>query len=124
VRTDEPAPALWARLDPAGDEAVLPAGTVLADRAVASRQCYRILEGTAAAHAEGGAQAELTVGSFIGSADHRGLPAAPAGLTVRLLTPARIIVFDPARLTSLIEADQDAAASWHALRHLGLIGER
>lgn len=124
MRIDEPASAPWAWLDPAGDEAVLPAGTVLADRAVAGRQCYRILEGTAALQADSGAQVELAGGSFIGSADHRGLPAAPAGLTVRLVTPARVMVFDAARLTALIETDEDAAASWHALRHLGLVGDR
>jgi hypothetical protein len=81
-----------------------------------------ILDGVAAVRAGDGRVAHLPAGSFTGSVDCRGPPAAPGPLTVRLVTPARIVVFDPARLAALIEADGQAAAAWQALARLGAIG--
>jgi CRP-like cAMP-binding protein len=105
----------WARLEAAGDEAVLPAGTRLADEAVPGRQCFAVLEGSARAATGGQIVRELGPGSFVGEVDQAGMPAPPSGVTVRLTTSSRVLVFDAMRLAALVSADQDAAAAWRQL---------
>lgn len=109
---------VWARLEAAGDEAVLPAGTCLADESVPGRQCFALLEGSALAATGGQMVRELEPGSFIGELDQAGRPAPPAGLTVRLTTSSRVLVFDAMRLAALVAGDQDAAAAWCELTGL------
>jgi len=110
-----PGGSSWAALELAGDEAVLPAGSRLADEASSGRQCFVILEGTAAVEAAGQQLGDLSTGAFVGSVDCAGGPLPPAGLTVRLTTSARVLVLDAARLGALIESDPAAAAAWHGL---------
>ena len=110
-----PDPALWTPLDAAGDEAVLPAGSCLTHESRPGRQCYVILEGRAAAEVAGRPVLDLAAGSYVGSVDSAGRPIPPAGITVRLRTPARVLVFDAARLAMVIEADPRAADAWRQL---------
>ncbi len=114
-----PDSALWAALcaplDAAGDEAVLPAGSCLTQDSRPGRQCYLILEGRASAEVAGRPVLDLAAGSYIGSVDAAGRPIPPAGVTVRLRTPARVLVFEAARLAALIEADPQAADAWRRL---------
>lgn len=74
-----------------------------------------LLEGHAAAEVAGRLVLSLAAGSYIGSVDRAGRPIPPAGVTVRLRTRARVLVFEAARLAALIEADQAAADAWRAL---------
>ena len=82
-------PKPWQPLERAGDEAVLPAGTRLADEARPGRQCFVLIDGTAAVEAAGQRVRDLGAGAFVGSVDRAGRPAPPGGLTVRLLTRDR-----------------------------------
>lgn len=102
----------------AGDEAILPAGIRLVDQQAPGRQCYLLLDGSAAAEA-GGRRQELGPGTFIGSADAAGRPAAPQGVTVRLVTRSRVLVIDPVRLAALIAGDPAAAARWQLITAAG-----
>ena len=106
----------WQPLERAGDEAVLPAGTRLADEARACRQCFVLIDGTAAVEAAGQRVRDLGAGAFVGSVDPAGRPAPPGGLTVRLLTRSRVLVIDAMRLAALIDSDPAAAAAWRGLR--------
>lgn len=111
-----PGPRAAAWPDPlraAGDEAVLPAGSTLASEARPGGKCFVLLEGRAVAEREGQQVAVLRAGSFVGAADEAGQPRPPSGLTVRLVTPARVLVLDAARLAALVEQDPAAAAAWH-----------
>jgi hypothetical protein len=115
------------RLAEAGGEAVLPAGSRLADEARAGRHCFLLVEGVAVAEEAGRAVARLTSGTFVGSTDKAGRPVPPAGLTVRLATQGRVLVLDVERLTALIEADPAVAELWQAMvrggpGHLGQPG--
>jgi hypothetical protein len=110
-----PESAPWAPLEAAGGEAVLPAGSCLASDSRPGRYCYVILEGRAAAEVAGRPALDLAAGSYIGSVDRAGRPVPPAGVTVRLRTRARVLVFDPARLAALIDADREAADAWRTL---------
>lgn len=101
-------------LSQAGDEAILPAGIHLADETGAGRQCFLLLDGSATAEAAG-RLLELGPGTFIGSADAAGRPAAPRGVTVRLASRSRVLVIDTARLGGLIAADPAAAARWQII---------
>ena len=100
------------RLPEAGGEAVLPAGSRLADEERAGRHCFLLMEGTAVAEGAGQHLASLSSGTFVGSTDHAGMPLPPAGVTVRLVTPARVLVLDTDRLTALIDADPTVADLW------------
>jgi hypothetical protein len=107
---------VWQPLERVGDEAVLPAGTRLADEARPGRQCFVIIDGAAAVEAAGQRVRDLGAGAFVGSVDRAGRPAPPGGLTVRLLTRSRVLVIDAMRLAVLIDSDQAAAAAWRLLR--------
>jgi hypothetical protein len=107
---------VWQPLERAGDEAVLPAGTRLADEARPGRQCFVIIDGTATVEAAGQRVRDLSAGAFVGSVDRAGRPAPPGGLTVRLLTRSRVLVIDAMRLAALIDSDPAAAAAWGRLR--------
>lgn len=109
-------PKPWQPLERAGDEAVLPAGTRLADEARPGRQCFVLIDGTAAVEAAGQRVRDLGAGAFVGSVDRAGRPAPPGGLTVRLLTRSRVLVIDAMRLAALIDSDPVAAAAWRRLR--------
>jgi hypothetical protein len=106
----------WQPLEEVGDEAVLPAGTRLADETRAGRQCFVLIDGTAAVEADGQRVRDLGAGAFVGSVDRAGRPAPPGGLTVRLLTRSRVLVIDAMRLAALIDSDPAAAAAWRWLR--------
>jgi hypothetical protein len=113
--TPEP---LWAPFQPAGDEAVLPAGIRLADEAGPVRQCFVLLEGTATVEASGNPLRELGPGTFVGRVDSAGRPQPPAGVTIRVASHARVLVLDPGRLAVLIDSDPAAAAAWQRItRH-------
>jgi hypothetical protein len=107
--------ALWAVLQAAGDEAVLPAGACLAHEAMRGQQCYAILQGEATAEVDGLPLVDLPAGSFVGSLGPAGRPAPPSGVTVRVRTPARVLVFQAARLAAYIDVDPRAAAAWRLL---------
>ena len=77
-----------------------------------------ILEGRAVAEVAGRPVLGLAAGSCVGSVDGGGRPVPAAGVTVRLLTRARVLVFDAARLAALIAADQEAADAWRGLAFL------
>ena len=100
---------------PAGDEAVLPAGSRLVDETAPSRHCFVILEGTATVEAPGRSPRTLGRGAFIGAADAAGLPVAASGLTVSLDTDARVLVVDPGRLRALIAAEPEMVARWRTV---------
>src|SRR5713226_1632167 len=99
----------------AGDEAVLPAGSRLADEGRPGRQCFVIIDGRAAVERGGSLLGSLGSGDFVGGVDDSGGPLPPAGVTVRLETRARVLVIDSARLAALIDAEPALAAAWHSL---------
>lgn len=98
-----------------GDEAVLPAGSRLADEKRPGHQCFVILDGTATIERDGRALRRLDGGAFVGELDPGGRPLPPAGVTVRLDTRSRVLVLDPARLAAAIDADPVLAAAWRSL---------
>ena len=100
------------RLHEAGGEAVLPAGSKLADEDRVGRHCFLLVEGQAVVESDGQRVASLASGAFVGSADPAGLPAPPAGLTVRLISPARVLVLETERLAALIDTDPVVAELW------------
>jgi hypothetical protein len=115
----DPPSWLWtleAAIEPAGDEAVLPAGTRLADEARPGRQCFVIIEGSATVEAAGNRLADLGAGAFVGSVDAAGRPGPPGGFTVRLVTPSRVLVIDAMRLAVLVDSDPAAGAAWRRIR--------
>lgn len=111
-----PEPPSLTQFEPAGDEALLPAGIRLADETRLGRLCFVLLEGSATVEVAGIRLRELGAGAFIGSTDQAGHPLPPAGLTVRLATPSRVLVIDAGRLAGLIDTDATAAATWHRMR--------
>lgn len=115
MRTGSDAPP-WNLLLRAGGEAVLPAGMRLADERRPSRCCYVMMDGTATVEVAGNRLGELGAGAFIGQVDARGYPLPARGLTLRLATPARVLVIEPERLAALIETDPAAADAWRQLR--------
>jgi CRP-like cAMP-binding protein len=98
-----------------GDEAVLPAGSRLADEKRAGHQCFVIIEGAATVEQDGTRLASLGRGAFIGELAPDGRPLPPAGVTVRLVTQSRVLVLDSARLTAAINADPVLAEAWRSL---------
>jgi CRP-like cAMP-binding protein len=100
------------RLHEAGGEAVLPAGSRLADEARTGRHCFLLMEGIAVAEEGGEPVGSLTSGTFVGSTDLTGMPGPPSGVTVRLVTPARVLVLEVDRLAALIEADPAVSDLW------------
>jgi hypothetical protein len=117
MNSGRPAPLPWDLLEPAGDEAILPAGILIADERRPGRQCFVLIEGTATVEAGGQRLAGLEAGAFVGSADPAGRPGPPAGVTVRLESRSRVLVLDAQRLATLIDADPAAAAQWDHLTH-------
>jgi hypothetical protein len=113
-----PDPVLWAVLQAVGDEAVLPAGAYLAHEAMPGRQCYAILQGQATAEVAGVALIDLPAGSFVGSVDQAGRPAPPDGVTVRVRTQSRVLVFQAAGLAAYIDANPRAADAWRLLSQI------
>ncbi len=108
------------RLPEAGGEAVLPAGSKLADEGRPGRHCFLLIEGQAVVEVAGQQIASLASGTFVGSTDRHGVPCPPVGLTVRLISPARVLVLDTQRLAALIETDPAVAALWQrTVRGLG-----
>jgi CRP-like cAMP-binding protein len=107
-----PGPGL---LELAGDEAVLPAGSRLADEERPGRQCFVIIDGRAAVERDGSQLHSLGSGDFVGDLDESGGPLPPAGVTVRLETRARVLVIDSARLAAMIDAEPALAAAWRSL---------
>jgi CRP-like cAMP-binding protein len=103
------------RLAEAGGEAVLPAGSRLADEERPGRHCFLLVEGSAVAEKDGQPAEPLSSGTFIGSAGHGGVPQSPAGVTVRLVTPAKVLVLDTDRLAALIDADPAVAELWRRM---------
>ena len=110
-----PDPLLPGLLELAGDEAVLPAGSRLADEERPGRQCFVIIDGRAAVERGGTQVRSLGSGDFVGDVDASGGPQPPAGVTVRLETRARVLVIDSARLAALIDAEPALAAAWRSL---------
>ena len=98
-----------------GGEAVLPAGSHLADEQRPSHQCFVIIEGTAAVERGGCRLRSLDSVAFVGELAPDGRPLPPSGVTVRLETRSRVLVLDPARLAAAINADPALAAAWQAL---------
>jgi CRP-like cAMP-binding protein len=97
-----------------GDEAVLPAGSRLADERRPGHQCFFILDGVATVERDGSPLRRLARGAFVGELDpNRPLP--PSGVTVRLDTRSRVLVLDPARLAAAIDADPVLAAAWRSV---------
>ena len=107
--------SLWAALESAGDEAILPAGVRLADEHHRGRQCFVLIEGAATVEAAGRRIGELAAGAFVGSADERGQPLPPDGITVRLASRSRVLVIDTRRLAALIDSDLAASAAWQLM---------
>jgi CRP-like cAMP-binding protein len=110
-----PDPGLPGLLELAGDEAVLPAGSRLADEERPGRQCFVIIDGRAAVERGGSQLRILGSGDFVGDLDDAGGPLPPVGVTVRLETRARVLVIDSARLAALIESEPALAAAWRSL---------
>jgi CRP-like cAMP-binding protein len=110
-----PDPRLPGLLELAGDEAVLPAGSRLADEERPGRQCFLIIDGRATVERHGAQVRSLGRGDFVGDIDASGGPQPPAGVSIRLETRACVLVLDPARLAALIEAEPALAAAWRAL---------
>jgi len=102
-------------LELAGDEAVLPAGSRLADEGRPGRQCFVIIDGSAAVERGGSRLRSLGSGDFVGDLDASGGPLPPAGVTVWLETRARVLVIDSARLAAMIDAEPALAAAWRSL---------
>jgi hypothetical protein len=98
-----------------GDEAVLPAGSRLADEKRPGRQCFVILDGVAAVERDGCALRSLRSGAFVGGLSPDGRPLPPSGVTVRLETRSRVLVLDSVRLAAAIDADPILAATWRSL---------
>jgi len=98
-----------------GDEAVLPAGSRLADEARPGHQCFLILDGTATVERDGRALRRLASGAFVGELGPGGRPLPPSGVTVRLETRSRVLVLDTARLAAAIDADPALAAAWRSV---------
>jgi CRP-like cAMP-binding protein len=111
---DRPA-GLAGLLELTGDEAVLPAGSRLADEQRAGHQCFVILDGTATVERRGSTVRSLGRGAFVGELGAGGRPFPPSGVTVRLETRSRVLVLDPARLAAAIDADPALAAAWRSL---------
>ncbi|HUC55753.1 MAG TPA: cyclic nucleotide-binding domain-containing protein [Streptosporangiaceae bacterium] len=102
------------RLADAGGEAMLPAGSRLADAGRTGRHCFLLVEGSAVVEKDGQQAEPLPEGTFVGSADGEGLPQPPAGVTVRLVTPARVLVLDKDRLAALIDSEPVIADLWRS----------
>jgi CRP-like cAMP-binding protein len=98
-----------------GDEAVLPAGSRLADEARPGHQCFLILDGTATVERDGRALRRLASGAFVGELGPGDRPLPPSGVTVRLETRSRVLVLDTARLAAAIDADPALAAAWRSV---------
>ena len=79
------------------------------------RQCFALVEGTAAVEVAGTRVRELGPGDFVGSVDHAGLPSPPEGITVWLESRSRVLIIDTGRLAALIDSDPAAAAAWRQL---------
>ncbi len=99
----------------AGDEAVLPAGSRLADERRPGHQCFLILDGTATVERDGSPLRRLASGAFVGELDPGDRPLPPSGVTVRLDSRSRVLVLDPDRLATAIDADPVLAAAWRSL---------
>ena len=110
-----PEDPLWAYLDAAGDEAMLPPGTCLAHPARPGRLCFLLLDGAAEVEHQSGAITHLAAGSFIGAADADGRPMPLTDVTIRLAQNSRVVVFDVGRLAALLDADETARCAWYAL---------
>jgi hypothetical protein len=108
-------PLLWAQLDAAGDEAVLPAGTCLSHPARPGRLCFLLIDGAAVVQYRSGATTRVASGSFIGTADPEGRPSPLSDVTVRLARDSRVMVFDVGRLAALLVADETARGAWNSL---------
>jgi CRP/FNR family transcriptional regulator, cyclic AMP receptor protein len=114
--TSRPQPPAHERLvELTGDEAVLPAGSRLADETRAGHQCFVIIEGAATVERDGSRLASLGSGAFVGELAPDGHPLPPSGVTVRLETQSRVLVLDSARLTAAINADPVLADAWRSL---------
>jgi hypothetical protein len=98
-----------------GDEAVLPAGSRLADENRAGHQCFVIIDGTATVERDGCRLRSLDSGAFVGELAPDGRPLPPSGVTVRLEARSRVLVLDSARLAAAISADPVLAAAWRSL---------
>jgi len=98
-----------------GDEAVLPAGSRLADERRPGHQCFFILDGAATVERDGSPLRRLARGAFVGELDPGNRPLPPSGVTVRLDTRSRVLVLDPARLAAAIDADPVLAAAWRSV---------
>jgi CRP-like cAMP-binding protein len=98
-----------------GDEAVLPAGSRLADERRPGHQCFFILDGTATVERDGFLLRRLASGAYVGELDPGRRPLPPSGVTVRLDTRSRVLVLDPARLAAAIDADPALAAAWRSV---------
>jgi len=114
-----PEPSQWKPLEPACDEAVLPAGIRLADETRTARHCFILLEGTATVEADGNRLPELRSGAYVGRLDQSGRPLPPEGLTIQIATRSRVLVIDARRLAELVDSDPAAAAAWQKLSRLG-----
>jgi CRP-like cAMP-binding protein len=110
-----PPPASGGALDQAGDEAILPPGARLVVEGRPGRQCFVLVEGTAAVEVAGARVRELGAGDFVGSVDHAGRPSPAEGITVRLESRARVLIIDPGRLAALIDSDPAAADAWRRM---------
>src|ERR1700728_3460561 len=97
-----------------GDEAVLPAGSRLADEGRPGHQCFFILDGTATVERDGRLLRRLARGAFVGELDPGNRPLPPSGVTVRLDARSRVLVLDPARLAAAIGADPVLASAWRS----------
>ncbi len=98
-----------------GDEAMLPAGSRLADERRPGHQCFVILDGTATVERDGRVLRSLGPGAFVGDCSPDGRPLPLSGVTARLGSRSRVLVLDAVRLAAAIDADPALAATWRSL---------
>jgi hypothetical protein len=101
-------------LEPAGDEAILPTGSVLVDPAWPSRNCFVVLEGEATIVIPGRQPRTVGEADYVGDLDPAGLPTPLRGATVIVQAPSRVLVLDANRLATRIRSDHGFAAAWQA----------
>src|SRR6202046_1950203 len=87
-----------------GDEAVLPAGSRLADERRPGHQCFFILDGTATVERDGFLLRRLASGAYVGELDPGRRQLPPSGGSVRLDTRSRVLVLGRARLAASLNS--------------------
>jgi CRP-like cAMP-binding protein len=87
-------------LDGLGARIRIPAGTLLMTEGTAARECYVLLEGTAAVSSDGGAVAMVGPGSLVG--EMALLTGGRRSATVESVTPLSVILFHHGEFAQLM----------------------